>query len=93
MENNTKIKLISFLRGLAGSLESNQLSKKQAMRVGEFFMAYQFQEVAYKDVEESEQESDDEFDKLDFDVSELRKFICLGWYVYCVILKGKTLES
>lgn len=110
MENNTNTKLISFLHNIANSLEDNQLSKKQTLRVGEFFMAYQFQEAAHKDKEQNkkqktkqndddeddendENDENDDDDNLKFDISELTKFIYLGWYVYCVILKGKTLEG
>lgn len=91
MDNNTNITLISFLRNLADSLETNQLSKKQNLRIGEFFMAYQFQEAAHKDEKQFEENEEDEFEDLEFDINELIKFLSLGWYVYCVILKGKTL--
>lgn len=88
MDNNTNIKLVSFLNELSNSLENNKLSSKQIMRIGEFFMSYQFQEAATKDKEIDE---DDEDDNLEFDISELTKFICMGWYIYCVILKNKSL--
>lgn len=91
MDNNTNTTLISFLRNLADSLETNQLSKKQNLRIGEFFMEYKFQEAAYKDEKQFEENEENELEDLHFDKSELIKFLSLGWYIYCVILKDKTL--
>ena len=91
MENNNNTELISFLRDLTSSLENERLSKKQTLRVGEFFMTYQFQEAACKDNKQFDEEEDDDFSSLDFDINDLIKFLSLGWYIYCVILKDKTL--
>ena len=47
--NNVDASLIPFLRNLADSIEEGRILPRQLQRVGEFFMAYQFQEQAIKD--------------------------------------------
>jgi hypothetical protein len=77
--------LVSFLRELADSIEKKQLLLPQLKSVGEFFMAYQFQEESLKDEEKTD------IPATDFDLNEndFFKFIVLGWYVYCVLLKDE----
>jgi precorrin-4 methylase len=75
----TKKSMAPFLRELANSIETEELTQKQLILVAEFYMSYQFQkENSY------EQESVDEFDK-----DELMKFIFIGWYIYKIILEKK----
>jgi hypothetical protein len=69
--------MVTFLRDLAKSVESDQLNPDQLKRVGEFFMSYNFWESA----ESEKDEKDDEDDYDDF-----LKFLFLGWYVYRHIL-------
>jgi hypothetical protein len=82
MENNSDsdAKLIPFLRNLADSIENKKLVPKQLESIGEFFMAYQFQEQAIRDNDNSET-----VDRR-YSSDELVKFIILGWYIYCCIL-------
>lgn len=87
-EKNPNESLIPFLRKLADSIENHQLLPQQLQRIGEFFMAYQFQEQAIRDGDTSESD-----DSLEFDQEELKKFLILGWYCYSVILKNKTLPE
>lgn len=78
-------RLIPFLRDLATSIEENQLEPQQLQRIGEFFMAYQFQEQAVQDMDNSETPG------LEFSQEDLLKFLTLGWYVYQVLLRQDTL--
>lgn len=82
MEHNSDAdaKLIPFLRNLADSIENKELIPKQLKSIGEFFMAYQFQEQAIRDNDNSET-----IDR-PYSSDELVKFIILGWYIYCCIL-------
>lgn len=86
--NENQKQLIPFLRNLADSIESSELKPKQLRSIGEFFMAYQFQEQAVKDMEE-----DGESDTPKFSQQELIKFLSMGWYVYQVLLKEETLDN
>lgn len=92
MENNTNINLISFLQELTTSLESGKLSNKQILRISEFFMSYQFQEIVTKNDKDNNNNDEDNWTNLDFNIKELIQFLFLGWYVHCVILKGKMLQ-
>jgi hypothetical protein len=51
MESSADANLIPFLRNLADSIEKGHLLPKQLQKIGEFFMAYQFQEQAIKDLD------------------------------------------
>jgi hypothetical protein len=87
LESNEK--LIPFLRNLADAIERRQLLPQQLQSIGEFFMSYQFQEQAIKDGDTSSTKNTEH----QFDHKELVKFLCLGWYVYCVILRNETLPD
>ena len=77
--NNDK-ELIPFLRNLANSIESKNLTNQQLERISEFFMSYQFKE----DISNEDEYSPE----------ELVKFLFLGWYIYSHILKeNKVLEA
>jgi hypothetical protein len=78
--NEQNKKLIPFLRDLANSIEKSELLPQQLQSIGEFFMKYQFQQQAIKDNDMSSPESD-------FENKDILKFLVLGWYCYCVILK------
>lgn len=84
-ETNNEI-LIPFLRKLASAIEKKELAQPQLQSISEFFMSYQFQEQAYKDSDNSVNT------KPNFSEKELIKFVCLGWYVYQVLLRQDTLE-
>jgi hypothetical protein len=83
---NSEITLIPFLRNLANSIEENKILPRQLQNVSDFFMKYHFDEEVAKDEDE-----DDSSDPIgasgEFDAEELVKFLALGWYVYCIILK------
>ena len=88
MENSNEpdVKLILFLRNLADSIEQRQLLPRQLQSIGEFFMTYQFQEQAIRD-------NDDSSPPSEFSQDELLKFIVLGWFVYSVILRERSLPE
>ena len=77
MNNNSSAELIPFLRGLADSIENNNLLPTQLQHIGEFFMSYKFQE-------NNNQNEDDEDEE--FDSNDVVKFLTLGWYIYRIIL-------
>lgn len=76
-------KLIPFLRDLADSIEKRQLLPQQLQSVGEFFMAYQFQQQAIKDNDTSSPPPPE------FEREDLLKFLIMGWYCYCVVLRDE----
>lgn len=84
MENSTK-RLIPFLRNLADSIENETISQRRCNRVGEFYMSYQFQEQALDDDINVSTNIDE------YSPDELMKFIILGWWIYCMLLKNKQL--
>lgn len=90
MENqDANAKLIPFLRNLADSIEEKKLLPQQLQRIGEFFMAYQFQEQAIRDgTPPDPRDSPQEFSS-----QELFKFIVLGWFIYCVLLKNERVPE
>lgn len=88
MENNNGDEsLIPFLRNLADSIEKRQLLPQQLESIGEFFMKYKFQEQAIKDNDTSSPPSPE------FSHEELYKFLILGWYIYCCILRQRIVEN
>jgi len=87
-------RLVSFLRTLANSIEREELHPNQMQSIGEFFMSYQFQEQAIRDNDTSGEDSGEDEEGGDaFSDMELIKFIILGWYVYCCILRGDTVKG
>jgi len=76
MENNTDKQLITFLRNLANNLENGKLSSEQTLNIGEFYISYQFQNQLKENTEE-------------FNETNIKKYLFLGWYIYCMILKNK----
>jgi hypothetical protein len=80
--------LIPFLRNLADSIEKGNLLPKQLQKIGEFFMAYQFQEQSIKDKDLTGENLDHQFSK-----KELMKFIVMGWHIYSCILKENEIFS
>ena len=90
MENeNANARLIPFLRNLANSIEEKKLLPQQLERIGEFFMAYQFQEQAIR----SDTTPEPTRRNHEFTPEELMKFFVMGWYVYCVLLVGDHLST
>jgi hypothetical protein len=85
--NDPDARLIPFLRNLADSIEQRQLLPRQLQSIGEFFMAYQFQEQAIRDNDDSSPPP------REFSQEELLKFIVLGWYIYCCILDNNTVPA
>jgi len=72
--NNSDTQLITFLRQLADSIESEQIHQEQLKRIGEFYMSYIFQEEL---VNNNKDNSNKEFEDMD-----VIKFITLGWWIY-----------
>ena len=86
--NNVDASLIPFLRNLADSIEEGRILPRQLQRVGEFFMAYQFQEQAIKDDEDTNRNIERKFSK-----NDLIKFIVMGWHIYSCILDSSKSSS
>ena len=59
----------------------NELTENQVMKIGEFYMAYEFGNMLNSD------------ESLDIDEKEFIKFMVLGWYIYCVILRSKKFND
>ena len=77
--------LIPFLRTLADSIEQETILPEQLRSISTFFMSYKFQEQEIKDDNGAPDLASGEYDE-----QELIKFISLGWYIYCVLLKDKS---
>ena len=63
--------LSTFLKKLAEKIDQNTLTDRQLCRIGEFFMAFIFEEK----MKENKNEDGD-----------FLKFITLGWWIYTQIL-------
>lgn len=75
---NTKDQeLIQFLRNIANSIENDDIEPQDKQRIGEFFMEYKFKNTLV-DINSS-----------DIEEKDMIKFLVLGWYIYCVLLKNK----
>ena len=84
----TNKRLIPFLRNLADSIENGDILPNELKRIGEFFMSYQFQKQADKDlIKDSDSET------TDFSREDVVKFLVLGWYIYQVLLVSDTLPE
>lgn len=66
--------LVSSLRNLADKIENGEVDSDMKQRAGELFMEMEFRRL--ENIEELSER-------------DLSKFICLGWYVYYVLLKDK----
>jgi hypothetical protein len=80
--NDSDAQLVPFLRDLADSIESRELSKDKLKSIGEFFMSYKFHERRNGWNKKDEK---DEFTEI-----EVEKFITMGWYFYKIILAEKN---
>jgi hypothetical protein len=69
--------LTVFLRDIADSIEDDSIEPSDKQRVGEFYMQYKFKNMI-NDINSS-----------DIDEKDMIKFLVLGWYIYCVVLKNK----
>jgi hypothetical protein len=69
--NNLKL----FLNEMSEKLEKEQVSQEELQTLGEFYMLCKFKKEynALKDEELSEK--------------DMIKFLVLGWYFYCILLK------
>jgi hypothetical protein len=76
------IDLSLFLRNIADMLDSNKLNNKELKLIGEFYMSYKFQNTVIDKL--------DNEDLKDLEESDFIKFLILGWYIYCVILKDEN---
>ena len=74
-------KLILFLKDLTNSLENKKLNEDQVMHIGEFYMSYEFKNTINND------------ETLDIDEKDFIKFMVLGWYIYCIILRSKKFSD
>jgi hypothetical protein len=92
MEDSTH-KLIPFLRDLADSVEKKDLRPSQLRRVGEFFMAYQFQKQALLDHYEDDDSEGDQFTEDVQPEEEMIRFVVMGYYIYRHILARTTIPD
>ena len=83
--------LLTFFKNLTCSLERGELCQRQLSTLGEFFMAYQFQEQVHKDNQTDSEET--QKDREDYTRSEMIKFLSLGWYVYQFLLRDQSLPT
>ena len=75
--NDSDAQLVPFLKELAVSIETKQLSQDQLQCISEFYMSYKFREKINRNVKEEE---DEEFEDMD-----IIKFITMGWYMYRIL--------
>ncbi len=87
MDGSSK-RLVPFLRGLADRIEAGDIKEEQLVRVGEFFMAYEFHQQAMFDSDEDDREGYN-----DIPMSDLTKFIVMGYHVYRNLLMTERLSS
>jgi hypothetical protein len=92
MDDSTK-KLIPFLRDLADSVEKKELRPSQLRRVGDFFMAYQFQKQALIDHYEDDDSGDDQDTEDVHPEEEMIRFVVMGYYIYRHILAKTTIPD
>ena len=71
---NNDVKLVTFLRELADSVESNRIQSDQLKSIGEFYMSYKFNE-------QKNGSGDNDIEDID-----TIKFLTLGWFIYTQIL-------
>jgi len=76
------VDLSLFLRNIADMLDSNSLNNKELQLVGEFYMSYKFQNNIVNNFDNIDNEELENIKDSDF-----IKYLILGWYIYCVILK------
>jgi len=86
MDVETRDRLIPFLRSLALSIEENSLAACQINCVEDFFIAYQFQTQAVKDMQDCENNTAPVISR-----DEIIQFITLAWYVYRLLSNNRTL--
>lgn len=77
------VDLSLFLRNIADMLDANKLNNKELQLVGEFYMSYKFQNNIINNLDNNEELED-------LKDSEFIKFLILGWYIYCIILKDEN---
>ena len=68
--------IIIFLRELASLVEEKKIPDTKLKLIGEFYMSYNFHSEINKE--------DNDIDEKDF-----IKFLVMGWYIYCILLKNR----
>jgi hypothetical protein len=68
--------LKNFLKELVDDMENDKLNDNEIKLIGEFYMNYKFKNVV---------------DKQQYLINEKNytKYLCLGWYIYYIILNEK----
>jgi hypothetical protein len=74
-DNDCNKQLAQFLRELADSIDSKELSQEQLKHVGEFCMNYKFSDEIYE--KNDKNNTDNEFQDTD-----IVRFLTLGWWIY-----------
>ena len=83
---NTNDSVSCFLRELANRVDNNTLTDNQFQQIGEFLMAFLFQEQDESAEKGGDEQEDKKEDKKE-DKQDFMKFIVMGWYVYSQLLK------
>ena len=76
----TDEELISFLKSTLSDLETNRISDQERQTLSEFYLLCKFK-TDYASMKEEISEED------------MVKFLVLGWYIYCVLLKKPSLDQ
>ncbi len=81
---NSKTELITFLKDLTISAETDTLTPGQMLHISEFYVSYNYKlKNGFDDFDKHKEE---------FTEEEIMKFMFLGWFIYCIILEHKKLE-
>jgi hypothetical protein len=75
VDDHVRSDIVTFLRGLADSLEKKTLDSTVEKQVSEFFLRFNFGASLFDNLESTE-------DNENVTDNELVKFLSLGWYVY-----------
>lgn len=83
MDDN-RIKLISFLKELTISLESDNIHPKQIKSINEFYNIHSFLKETIKNNLDTVSDNM----KLEDEVKDFAKFLTTLWFLYCSITPG-----
>jgi hypothetical protein len=73
--------LSEFLRELANSIDNNTIESNNIQIIGEFYMKYKFNNYKRNGK------------KYEFTEEEIVKFLFLGWFIHCIILKDSEFKK
>ena len=73
--------IVDFLRNLANELEQDKINQVKKTAINELYVICQLQDL------EQDQSNHSLSENTEFSNDDLLKFIMLGWYIYCCILR------